>query len=90
MTKLLKIAAFIVPACATLALAQPAFATDGSTGGGSAAVAAAASASGQAKDAQAKKYCLNVIPDTASRVARRVCKTKAEWADEDIDLGARK
>ncbi len=78
MTKLLKIAALAVPACATLALAQPAFAADGSTGAANAAVNAASPASGQAKAAQAKRYCLNIVPDTGSRMARRICKTKPE------------
>jgi hypothetical protein len=90
MTKLLKIAALAVPACATLALAQPAFAAGGSAGASTAAVTAATSASGLAKAAQAKRICINVVPDTGSRMARRMCKTKAEWADEGVDLNAKK
>ena len=83
MTKLLKIAAMALPACAMLSLAQPAGASDGAT-----AVASAASV--EAKAAATKKICINVIPDTGSRMARRTCKTKAEWADEGLDLTARK
>ena len=80
MTKLLKIAAFAVPACAMLALAQPAGAANGA--GTAAAV--------NAKAPETKKVCIKVIPDTGSRMVRRMCKTKAEWADEGLDLNARK
>ena len=90
MTKLLKIAAFAVPACAMLALAQPATAADGVTSAATATATAGSAASGEAKPSGAKKYCINVIPDTGSRMARRTCKTKAEWADEGLDLTARK
>lgn len=87
MTKLLKIAAFAVPACAMLALAQPAGAANGAT----VASASAASAAGaQTKASETKQVCIKVIPDTGSRMARRMCKTKAEWADEGVDLDARK
>ena len=88
MTKLLKIAAFAVPACAMLALAQPASAADGASA--AAAAGAASAANAQARVRETKKVCINVIPDTGSRMARRMCKTKAEWADEGVDLDARK
>ena len=88
MTKLLKIATFAVPAGAMLALAQPASAADNAT---AAAAASAASANSvQAKASPPKKVCINVIPDTGSRMTRRMCKTKAEWADEGLDLDAKK
>jgi hypothetical protein len=87
MTKLLKIAVFSVPACAMLALTQPASAADRAT---AAAAGAASAASVQAKASETKKVCINVIPDTGSRMARRMCKTKAEWADEGLDLDAKK
>ena len=87
MLKLLKIAAFAVPACAMLSITEPAnAANDVNT-----AAASAASASRiQAKASETKKVCVNVIPDTGSRMTRRMCKTKAEWADEGLDLDARK
>ena len=88
MTKLLKIAAFAVPACAVLALAQPATAADGAST--AAAAGAGLAASVQAKAQDPKKVCINVIPDTGSRMTRRMCKTKAEWADEGVDLDAKK
>jgi hypothetical protein len=87
MTKLTKIAAFAVPACATLAFAQPASAVAGAT----ATVASAASpASVQAKAPAATRVCVNVVPDTGSRMARRICKTQTEWADEGVDLNVQK
>ena len=87
MTKLLKIAAFAVPAFGILAIAQPARAVDAA---GAAAAGAASAASAQTKASDTKKVCINVIPDTGSRMARRVCRTKAEWADQGVDLDARK
>ena len=88
MTKLMTIAAFALPACAMLAFAGPAAAE--------AAVAAAAAASGlpaagvQAKAQESRRVCINVVPDTGSRMARRICRTKAEWADQGVDLVAKK
>jgi hypothetical protein len=87
MTRLLKIAAFAVPACAMFALAQPAGAAGGAT---AAAAGAASAASVEAKASETKKFCINVIPDTGSRMTRRMCKTKAEWAAEGVELGIRK
>jgi hypothetical protein len=37
-----------------------------------------------------KKYCANITPDTGTRMSRRVCKTKAEWSEEGVELGAKK
>ncbi len=86
MTNLLKIAAFAIPACAMLALAQPAGAAKGET---TAAADAAAPAAGHMVKAPRKtKVCINVIPDTGSRMARRVCRTKSEWRDEGIQIDA--
>ena len=90
MTKLLKIAAFALPACALLALSQPAPASDSSTAAAAAAISAGSSAGAQAKAAQATRHCLNLVLETGSRMTRRVCKTKAEWADEGVDLDAKK
>jgi hypothetical protein len=87
MTKLPKIAAFAVPACALLALAQPAIAADDKP---AVAVSGAPAASVQAKASETRKVCINVIPDTASRVSRRTCKTKADWAEEGLDLERKK
>ena len=83
MLKLLKIAAFAIPAFAMLSLAEPASA-------GEAATAAASAKSVQAKAPGTQKICINIIPDTGSRMARRTCKTRAEWAEEGLDLDARK
>ena len=90
MTKLLKIAGYTVATCATIALAQPATAAEGVTAAATAAATADSAASGETKPAGAKKYCINVIPDTGSRMARRMCKTKAEWADEGLYLDTKK
>jgi hypothetical protein len=86
MTRLLKIAAMALPTGAMLALAQPAGAADRAT----VAASAASVASIQAKTSQPKTICINVVPGTGSRLARRMCKTKAEWADEGLDLDAKK
>ena len=86
MTKLLKIVAIALPTCAMLALAQPAGAADGA----SAAASAASPAAVQAKASEPKRVCINLTPDTGSRVTRRMCKTKAEWADEGLNLDSRK
>ena len=91
MTKFLKIAAFAVPACAMLSLTQPAGAADNSTNAATTAAASAASVtSAQAKAPRSKTVCINMVPDTGTRMARRMCKTKAEWADQGVDLDARK
>lgn len=87
MTKLMKIAAFAVPACATLAFAKPASAVAGAT---ATAATAASPASVEAKAPAATRVCLNVVPDTGSRMARRMCNTKTEWVDEGVDLNAQK
>ena len=90
MTKLLKNAAIGLSTVAALALAQPSIAAD--TAGASATAAAAvgaAAAKSQAKPAQPKKYCVNVIPDTGSRMARKSCRTKEEWAEEGVDVGSK-
>ena len=85
MTKYLKIAA--LPACGMLALAQPAHSFDGTAAAAASAVSAAGT---QAKAPETKKICINLIPETGSRMTRRMCKTKAEWADEGVDLDSRK
>ena len=87
MTKLLNLALFAVPACAMLAFAQPASAAEGAF---AAAANAASPAAVQENASAAKRVCINVVPDTGSRMARRVCRTKAEWAEEGVDLGAKK
>ena len=90
MTKVLKIAAFAVPTCAMLALAQPATAADGGTAATAAAAARVSTEAGQPRAARTKFYCIKVIPDTGSRMVRRFCKTKAEWLDQGIDVDAEK
>ena len=87
--KLLKTAALAAPAFAMLAAAQPASASDGSAGAAAASAGAAMSAKASAQAAP-KKICATMVPDTASRMARKVCKTKAEWAEEGVELRTKK
>ena len=75
--------------CAMAALAQPAAAAKGSNASAATAVESS-SAGAPAKPAKPGKICLNIIPDSGSRMARRSCRTQQEWADEGIELGARK
>ena len=91
MTKLLKISVFAVPACAMLALAQPATATDGSrtTTAAAAAATSASAETGNRRAARPKYYCMNVSL-TGSRLARPRCKTKGEWLDQGVDPDAKK
>lgn len=46
--------------------------------GGSAAPAKPASRA-------ATRYCIDIEPRTGSRVSRRECRTRAEWAREGVD-----
>jgi hypothetical protein len=93
MTKLMKIAALGLSAFATVAAANPAA---GAASGNSAATASAATASesatrsGQAAaSADKKKYCVALEPISGSRMGKRSCKTKAEWAEEGVEVGAK-
>lgn len=90
MTKLLKISALVVPACAMLALAQPATAADSVTSAAAAAAARLSTETSQPRAARDKIYCVKVIPDNGSRMVRRFCKTKGEWSDQGIDVDAEK
>ena len=38
--------------------------------------------------AQEKKYCVQLEPVTGSRITQQACKTKAEWAKENVDVDA--
>ena len=86
-TKLPNTVALAAPAFALLALAQPVSAADGAAAAGPSAAEARGTA---AAAAPAKKYCANITPDTGSRMSRKVCKTKAEWSEEGVELGAKK
>jgi hypothetical protein len=86
MGKFMKIAAFGLSACAMLALAQPGQATEKSAASETKAASAASTGKTGAKTSRSKKYCINVMPDTASRITRPVCKTKEEWAAEDVEV----
>lgn len=88
--KLLKTAALAAPAFAMLALAQPANANGGSAAAGAVAASAGEANATQAAPAAAKRYCVNITPETGTRMSRRVCRTKAEWADEGIEVGGKK
>ena len=83
--KLLKTATLATPAFAMLALAQPAHASDGAAGAAD-TVSAAAEGSRAAARAAPKKYCANIIPDTGTRLSRRVCRTRQEWSDEGAEI----
>ena len=50
-----------------------------------AAAAQQPAAKGQPR-AQEKTYCLQLEPNTGSRLSRTACKTKKEWAQEGIDV----
>ena len=39
---------------------------------------------------ETRKYCVKGIVLPASRIAQRMCKTKAEWADQGIDVMVKK
>jgi hypothetical protein len=85
MGKFTKIAALGMSACAMLALAQPASAAEDPT----ASEAKATQAVGEkadAKKAGAKKYCMRVSMDTGTRIVKRECRTKAEWAEYDVEV----
>lgn len=85
MGKFTKIAALGMSACAMMALAQPVSAAEGSL----ASEAKATQAIGEkadAKKADAKKYCLRVALDTGTRIVKRECRTKAEWAEHDVEV----
>ena len=46
-----------------------------------------ASAKSSAKQtSDAKKYCAQVEPPTGSLIKMNECKTRAEWADEGVDV----
>ena len=65
----------------SLALAAPAFANSNSNA--SAAVSAAAKTDFKAN--AKTKYCFDT-ESTGSRIAKRVCQTKAQWANVGIDV----
>ncbi len=87
MTNLIKIAALGMSAFATIAATTP----SGGVGAGSSAVASSAAVArgGQGTGADTKKYCRMMEPISGSRVGKRACKTKAEWAEEGIQIGAK-
>ena len=74
---------------AVAAAAQPASATGG-TNASAAGAAESAVAGATAKRAKPAKICLNISPDTGSRMARRSCRTQQEWEDQGVELTAKK
>jgi hypothetical protein len=88
MGKFMKIAAFGLPACAMLALAQPANAAEEPAGS---AVKAAQASGGKAKAKAAgpKRHCLKVVLDTGTRIVREECRTRAEWAEQGVELSSK-
>jgi hypothetical protein len=78
-------AAMILTGPALAAQAPVRTADAGATAGtGSAAPAAKPSAKPAVTDA--KKYCAQVEPPTGSLIKMNECKTRAEWADEGVDV----
>ena len=53
----------------------------------SGAAATAVPASAAAKD-QARKFCV-VDTLTGSRLSKKVCRTRAEWAEEGVSVGGK-
>ena len=54
-----------------------------------ATIATSASAQGPApaqKQAAAKKYCIQYHETVGTRIAKSECKTKAQWANEGVDV----
>ncbi len=89
MGKFTKIAALGMSAFAMLALAQPAAAAD-EPAASAAKSAEAASEKADAKKAGAKKYCMRVSQDTGTRLSKEQCRTKAEWAEYDVEVPSEK
>ncbi len=89
MVRYLQTIALMGTAGSMIVLAPPAAARDVT---GSAATAAAAAGSSSASQEKAKvspskvRYCLLVEPSTASRIAQRQCRTKADWLTDGIDV----
>lgn len=92
MTKLLKISAFAVPACAMLALAQPASAAGRAATATATAnsTTAASTGSGEAGAAPEKKYCYFIDPPTGSRAPEHKCRTKAQWQALGFEITKKK
>jgi hypothetical protein len=89
MKNLMKIAAVGLVLCTTPAMAAPS-GSDTAVGNSASAAAEPQSGNLRTKSATPKKYCADVVPDTGSRMAKRHCRTKAEWAEDGIDIEAGK
>jgi hypothetical protein len=85
--KTMKQAKKIAAACLGLAtlLAQPALAA-GTNGNSAGTAQNAAARAGGKGDANAKQHCRNVTLDSGTRVSRKVCRTRAAWAEEGVEL----
>lgn len=85
MVRVFSVATLIAPACALFMMAQPAIAAErGATASQSEPKTAAAK---HADDG--RKYCIKLEALTGSRLAKRACKTKQEWALEGVDVAAK-
>ena len=89
MKNLVKIAAIGLVLCTTPAMAAP---SGSDTAAGNSVNTAAEVRSGNdgTKSATPRKYCADIVPDTGSRMPKRHCRTKAEWAEDGIDIEAGK
>jgi guanyl-specific ribonuclease Sa len=91
MTRILTISAFALSALALAGTAQSALARTAAATATSASTAEGERKARRANDSHNnKQICISMIPDTASRVARQICKTPGEWAAEGIDITAKK
>jgi hypothetical protein len=83
------IARIAAMALTAFAVALPAHAS-ADTSAAAKVAASSAEGGGAAKSAESRKHCINITPDTASRMSKRQCKTKAEWAEEGVEFAPKK
>ncbi len=86
MGKFRMFAAVTAPACAMLALAQPAIAAEGAA----AKMGASATQSEAPQAAASRKFCLSQVPAANTRIARRECKTGQQWSEEGLQVSVRR
>lgn len=87
MNKIGKLAALTLAASATFLMASPSSAEE--NGSATNAAAAAAAQASKKPAAETRKYCVMLEAVTGSRVSRKSCRTKAEWAAEGVDVDSK-
>ena len=80
-----KLTAVALSTLAMVAAAQPASAHDRAANATAGTAASARVSPGQAPEA--KKYCVTLEASTGTRMPKRQCRTKAEWAIQGIEVG---